>query len=274
MHDQVEPKLTKWPFFVGDFLLLAVAYFISAQSRLPIDTWQTILMVLCVAMGATLGVLPFLIEYRALAKIAEAKLLSTTIGPLQRLEATATQISQATQQWQNVQGAAEKIGLTAGSLVERIEAEARGFQEFMQKMSDAERATLRLEVEKMRRVEADWLQVCIRMLDHVYALHLGATRSGQPNLIAQLSTFQNACRDVTRRVGLMPFAANPAEPFDAQRHQLLEGQQAPKAGDTIAETLATGYTFQGRLLRPALVRLNQSNGDAAAPLENIAAEKP
>jgi hypothetical protein len=86
-------------------------------------------------------------------------------------------------------------------------------------------------------------------------------------LIAQLSNFQNACRDAARRVGLTPFAAEAAEPFDEKRHQLLEGQKTPADGAIIAETLATGYTFQGRLLRPALVRLRESNGEAGSPQE-------
>jgi molecular chaperone GrpE (heat shock protein) len=212
-------------------------------------------------------------EYRLVAKLAEAQALTQVVGQIQLLETTAAQISKATNQWQNIQGEAERMGTTARGLVERMEAEAQGFKEFMQKMSDSERATLRLEVEKMRRAEADWLQVCIRMLDHVYALHLGATRSGQPNLIDQLTNFQNACRDVARRVGLTPFAANPTEPFDAQRHQLLEGQDPPKSGDTIAETLATGYTFQGRILRPALVRLKQGNGQLAVATEQKPTDK-
>lgn len=259
MRDQTGPKLNKWPFFLGDFLLLAIAYFIS--TRFPAELWQLLLMFLCVASGATLAIIPFILEYRLSAKVAEAQALSTVVGQIQLLETAATQISQATGQWQNVQGEAEKIGTAARSLVERMEAEVRGFREFMQKMTDAEKTTLRLEVDKLRRAEADWLQVSIRMLDHVYALHLGASRSGQPNLMAQLTNFQNACREVARRVGLTPFAAGPAEPFDAQRHQLLEGQQLPKNGGTVAETLATGYTFQGRLLRPALVRLNNGNGN-------------
>ena len=263
----MEPKLSKWPFFLGDFLLLAIAYFISVQSRFPAELWQLLLMSLCVAIGAALGVLPFILEYRLSAKVAEAQALSTVVNQIQLLQTTAAQISQATNQWQNIHGEAEKIGTAASGLVERMEAEARGFREFMQKISDAEKSTLRLEVEKMRRAETDWLQVSIRMLDHVYALHLGATRSGQPNLIAQVTSFQNACREVARRIGLTPFAANAAEPFDAQRHQLLEGQDPPKPGDTVAETLATGYTFQGRLLRPALVRLNNGNGHAATVRE-------
>jgi hypothetical protein len=34
----------------------------------------------------------------------------------------------------------------------------------------------------------------------------------------------------------------------------------PTPGATVEETIATGYTFQGKLIRPALVRLR--NGDA------------
>ena len=64
---------------------------------------------------------------------------------------------------------------------------------------DVDLRKVRLEVEKLRRAEGEWLQVLVRVLDHVYALHLGALRSGQPNLIEQLSNFQNACRDAARR---------------------------------------------------------------------------
>jgi molecular chaperone GrpE (heat shock protein) len=102
------------------------------------------------------------------------------------------------------------------------------------------------------------------MLDHVYALHQGASRSGQPTLIEQVGSFQNACRDAARRVGLTPFTASEAEPFDAERHQLVEEGPTPPADAVVGETVAVGYTFQGRLLRPALVRLRGNDAVAAA----------
>jgi len=70
--------------------------------------------------------------------------------------------------------------------------------------------------------------------------------------------FQNACRDAARRVGLTPFTAKEAEPFDAQRHQLADENAKPPADAVVAETVAAGYTFQGRPLRPALVRLREN----------------
>jgi molecular chaperone GrpE (heat shock protein) len=281
MRDQAEPKLSKWPFFLGDVLLLGVAVFISVQGRMLPGVWQAGFLIMCVAGGAGLGILPFVLEYRVLAKVAETEALGTIVSQIQNIETVAARISEATGQWQNIHGEAEKIAASAKGIAERMGAEVRAFSEFMQKINDGEKATLRLEVEKMQRGESDWLQVSIRMLDHVYALNLGAMRSGQPKLIAQLSNFQNACRDAARRVGLTPFAAEPAEPFDVKRHQLLEGEKAPSVGAIIAETLATGYTFQGRMLRPALVRLKENNADgggeeekqSSLPLGAEAAEK-
>ena len=60
--------------------------------------------------------------------------------------------------------------------------EVRQFTEFMQKMNDSEKAALRLEVEKLRRGEGEWLQVLVRILDHVFALHAAAVRSGEPKV--------------------------------------------------------------------------------------------
>jgi molecular chaperone GrpE (heat shock protein) len=129
-------------------------------------------------------------------------------------------------------------------------------------MNDSEKATLRLEVEKLRRGELEWLQVLVNILDHIFALHAAAVRSGDAKFAAPITTFQNVCRDTARRLGLTPFAAEPNEPFDAERHQVAGSKETPPAGAVVAETIGSGYTFQGRLLRPALVRLRDGNASA------------
>jgi len=264
MRDPMSPTLAKWPFYVGDLLLLGAAYFVSSQSKLPMGPWQIVFVVLCVAGGAWLCVMPFLLEYRVQAKLAEAHSLTTVVAQIRNLDGIAQQISGATARWQTVQEQADKTATAAKTVADGMSHELKTFGEFMQRANDSEKATLRVEIEKLRRAESDWLQVVVRMLDHVYALHSGALRSGQPKLIEQLTQFQAACRDVARRIGLAPFTANPDEPFDAQRHQIVDGNEIPPAGATVAETVATGYTFQGRLLRPALVRLVESATDALA----------
>ena len=263
MSESITPKLPKWPFLLGDGLLLGTAYFIRHQSGSPLRHWELVLVLLCVAAGACLCVVPFLFEYHALVKVTEAGALTTVVSQLKNLEGIANQIAGATGKWQDAQEQADKTVAAAKEIAERMTGEVQAFTEFMKRASDSERATLRLEVEKLRRGESEWLQVAVRTLDHVYALHQGACRSGQANLIDQVGSFQNACRDAARRVGLTPFVANAGEPFDVQRHQLIEEGTKPPADAVIGETIATGYTFQGRLLRPALVRLRDRDTGAA-----------
>lgn len=257
MRDTSQLSVPKWPFFLGDAILLGLAYFIYTQGRLPLGPWEIAAVCLCVALGALLGVAPFVLDYRMLNKALEAEALGTATEKIQNLEKLAAQIFSATNHWQNVQIQSEKISVAAKELTERMAAEVRDFTDFLQKANESERATLRLEVEKLRRAEGDWLQVLVHVLDHVYALHAGATRSGQPRLIEQLTHFQNACRDAARRVGLAPFAPAAGEAFDSKSHQWADGD-APPAGAIVTEASMPGYTFQGRLVRPALVRAAQS----------------
>jgi molecular chaperone GrpE (heat shock protein) len=258
--NQTEPRLLKWPFFLGDAVLVGLAYLIYAHHKLPMTPWEMAFFVTAGALGAVLGVLPFLLEYRALVNLGSTQTLAAAVAQIQKMELVAGQISAATSQWQMVQEESTKTAGAAREIAERMAAEANAFSEFLQKANDGEKSTLRLEVEKLRRAEGEWLQIIVRMLDHTYALNQAAKRSGQPGLVEQLGNFQNACRDVARRVGLVPFTPAPTDIFDAQCHQLADPQVQPPANAQVGETIATGYTFQGQLLRPALVALQPEIG--------------
>jgi molecular chaperone GrpE len=73
-------------------------------------------------------------------------------------------------------------------------------------------------------------------------------------------------------MGLVPFIAATEEPFDAQRHKLLDGEESKAEGKPIVEeTLAPGFTFQGKLVRPALVRLRaEPEPTPEMPTETVA----
>jgi hypothetical protein len=144
----------------------------------------------------------------------------------------------------------------------------------MQKASDSEKATLRLEVEKLRRGEGQWLQVLVNLLDHVFALYQAGSRSGQPNLEAQLGRFQEACRDVVRRVGLVPFEAQTDEPFDPAKHQLPDDDPPPAPDARVGQTLAAGYAFQGQLVRRSLVVVRPAGSESGPPQTAAQAQPP
>src|SRR5262245_34238130 len=146
MPTRMEAKLSKWPFVAGDLLLLGAAYFIYFQSKLPMGAWQIFFIVLCVAGGAWLGVMPFLLEYRLSCKLAETEALTSVTARIQELEALARQINSATSQWSGVQEQAEKTAALSRTIADRMAAEVKAFNDFMQRANDSEKATLRLEI--------------------------------------------------------------------------------------------------------------------------------
>jgi molecular chaperone GrpE (heat shock protein) len=265
MNDVRDWKIPKWPFLLGDGLLLVFAYLIVWKSPHPIGKWEIFACFSATTLASVVGIIPFLLDYRAMGKAIEVNALGAVADKIQNLEKLAEQISSATNQWLVVQGQADKTAAAAKQIADKMSAEVREFSEFMQKMNDSEKAALRLEVEKLHRGEAECLQMLIHIFDHIFALHAAAVRSGQPKLAEQITSFQNACRGTVRRIGLTPFAAEPGETFDAARHQVADSKEKPAADAVIAETIGSGYTFQGKLLRPAIVRLRDAVAAALAP---------
>ncbi len=251
-------KIPKWPFLFGNAVLLAVAAVLIYRAAHPISDLEIILAASAVALGAVLGCLPFILDYRATGKMLEVNGLTTVAAQLQDLKKYSLQIADATDQWARVQeiarGHSDKTVAASSGIADRMVTEIRDFNEFQLKLNDTEKGALRLEVEKLRRTEGEWVQVVARILDHIFALYTAAGRSGQPELADQIGNFQNACRDATRRVGLAPFGAEPNEKFDPKRHR-AQGVEKPADGALVAGLLAPGMTYQGRLIRQALVQL-------------------
>ncbi len=170
MNDVREWKIPKWPFLLGNALLLAFAYLIVWKSPHPISKWEILACFAAAALGAVLGILPFLLDYRAMGTALQVNALGAVADKIQDLEKLAAQISAATNQWDVIQAQAEKTAAGAKQIADKMGAEVREFSEFMQKINDSEKATLRLEVEKMHRGEAEWLQMLVRIFDHIFAL--------------------------------------------------------------------------------------------------------
>jgi molecular chaperone GrpE (heat shock protein) len=272
MNEVSAPKMAKWPFFLGFLVLVSVTAVIAFGGERPLHLGELSLGVLCALSSAILCVMPFLLDYRALLKLTESDRLTQAMAQIQNLEIVARHIGTATSQWQAVQELAQQSVTSGQAMADRMAEEAKAFAEHLQKVNDAEKARLRLEVEKLHRAEGDWLQVTIGLLDHTFALHQAAERSGHPDLIQQLTLFQNACRDLVRRVGLVPFTAKAGEAFDSQVHQWRATDTQSPADARVGQTIATGFTFQGQFVRRALV--TPQTGEVASTLASakVAAE--
>jgi molecular chaperone GrpE (heat shock protein) len=276
MNEVPEWKVPKWPFIAAFVLLAGFALVLILKAEAPLKQTGWLAAAACLLGGSFLGCLPYLLEYRAAGKLLEMNTLGTVAEQLSDLKKYSADLTAATDRWALVQettkGNTDKTVAAAGEIAARMTEEIREFNEFQVKLNDTEKGALRLEVEKLRRTEADWLQVAARILDQVFALQHAAAHSGNPELAAQLSHFQNVCRDAARRVGLAMFDAVPDEAFDARKHQARDVENPP-AGAVVAETLAPGITFQGRLLRPVLVSLHAPAAPVPSP-ETVAAPEP
>ncbi|MCC7374105.1 MAG: hypothetical protein IT581_05590 [Verrucomicrobiales bacterium] len=255
------PRLNKLPFWFADATLLAVATVLVAVGSRPLKLWEMVAVVVCAALGGWLAVMPFLKEYEAAVKLAETDGLTRTMEKLNQLDTVAERITAATSQWQGVQERATQTAELAKGVVDRLAREAESFAVAVSRTSDGERQKLKLEVDKMRRAEGEWLQGVGRIMDHVFALHVAAVRSGQPALAEQIDRFHGACREALRKVGFVPVLATPDELFDPRRHQIADGTR-PADGTRVDETVAPGFVYQGQMIRPIIVKVIAEPGAA------------
>jgi molecular chaperone GrpE (heat shock protein) len=267
MADVMTPRLGKLPFWLADAALLVAAGMIVRLAGRPLGILEMVAIAGCVGIGGWLAVLPYLREHEAAVRLSETERITATVGKLNQLESLADRIAQATGQWQAVQNCASQTAEMSRGIVERLTRDAESLASMAARAADSEKQNLKLETTKLRRAEGDWLQAAAHVMDHVFALHLAAVRSAQPSLRDQMDRFHAACREALRRVGFVAVVASPDEPFDSRKHQAMDGSRVA-SGARIHETVAPGYMFQGRLLRPVMVSIaapdTGGNADARA----------
>ncbi len=258
-------KMTRWPFYLGDALLLGFASLGIYRSAWPLSPGAILICGCAVLAGAILGLLPAYLEYQSAVKRTQILDLAGPVEQIQNLEQIGQQVAHATALWHTAHEAAEKANSTAQKILTAQDAKFKEFHGIVQTVGEREKGQLKFELDKARRSEGDWLQTMVGLLDHVNALYQAALRSGQGNLIQQIGSFQTACRDLVRRVGLAAIGAKADDLFDPKLHhaQNATGPALEKA--VIDQVLAPGYTFQGQFLRPVMVTVKAAQSFVTDP---------
>jgi len=246
----------KWPFLFADVLFIGLGYWISTLIQGPAQPWQVISILVCALFGAGFAIAPFYFEYKIEAKAIEIAQLSSVVREVGKMKAVAKQISKATENWDAVQETSAQTAKLAGEIAEGIQESVKEHDAYMAKASTDELNTLQLEVEKFRRMESDWAKTLVSVLDLVYRLERSAAASGKEQFIKTTGVFQNQCRDVARRVGLVAFEAEQGAVFDPELHAVPDGEKAPEDDAKIAETRLPGFRLQSRIIRKPLVAVS------------------
>ena len=82
MKEASDWKIAKWPFLTAFAALVVTAELIVLKSVHPISNVAIETVVACVALGALLGCLPFILEYRAVKKLIEVNAVGTGTSQL------------------------------------------------------------------------------------------------------------------------------------------------------------------------------------------------
>jgi|TARA_B100001971_G_scaffold183217_1_gene181041 molecular chaperone GrpE (heat shock protein) len=246
----------KWSFLFADAIFIGLGYWISTLIQNSAQPWQVVSILVCAVFGAGFAIAPYYLEYKAEAKAMEIAQLTTVVKEVGKMEAVAKQISEASDNWVAVQEASAQTAKFSEEIAEGIQASVKEHDAFMAKASTDELNTLRLEAEKFRRMESDWTKSLVSMLDLIYRLERSAAASGKEQFIKTTGVFQNQCRDVTRRIGLVAFEAEQGVAFDPEMHAVPDGEKAPEGGANIAETRLPGFRLQGRIIRKPLVAVS------------------
>ncbi len=259
---ETRSRLPLWPFLLADTFLVGTGGLLLWLGHRPLLWWEASLIVICVAAAAGSFIFPFTRRNHDDQALAQAKILSHTSLKLQQIDQLAAQITGATSQWREYHEQISQNTAAAKAVAASMSAETQKTAELLQKANDVEKGNLRLEVEKLKRAEAEWIQIVVYILDHVFAMFQAANRSGQPAFVEQMGIFQNSCREAARRIGLVATLVKAGDPYDPNLHKLVENMM-PNGNSIVAETLATGYTFQGQIIRRPLVALKEAAASGA-----------
>ena len=82
MTDRSIPRISKLPFYVADFVLIALAGWIMLKTPHSLAGVPLALMVGCVMVAFMFAVAPYVLEYQAMVKFSEAGQLTDTVAQI------------------------------------------------------------------------------------------------------------------------------------------------------------------------------------------------
>jgi len=209
-----DPPLNPWPFLVGDTALLATACLISSQASAPLTGPALVAIVGCVALGAVLAVLPFLLNYTRRQELALAERQREIAALAQTTTTSAEQISIAVASLHTIaENAARSIKL-GEQLPHKIQEKINDFKSQLNEVAVTENEALAQEINTLRASETERLETALTgvrktaadlaMIEAVSRKHLTELNE---SLARFVSSAEQAAREATKTIEIARTAA-------------------------------------------------------------------
>ncbi|TVP77572.1 MAG: hypothetical protein EA353_10140 [Puniceicoccaceae bacterium] len=171
MHsdDDLQTTLSKWPFILGDVLLVATALAIAILGDWQLTNWQVAACVVSVALGAGLFVLPYIVEYYVRVR-EEAEDRSSELRLIKRhLGDAESQLAAIDERMAAFEATAESVFGRVGHLeprIERMEAQDQDWDASVKGLEQSFGAKVEplLEARALQQAELDALSAKVAAL--------------------------------------------------------------------------------------------------------------
>ncbi|MBK8479324.1 MAG: hypothetical protein IPL39_24505 [Opitutaceae bacterium] len=178
------PRPPKWPYFLGDGVLLVLAGLIGLLAPSPLSATALSMIFGCVALGSVLGVLPFLLDFAAGQHEAEAALQLKLEAQNTRLHQSAETIASIAGQLKSAHEATARAVHTAETLPYRLQEKIAEFTTQLQTRDDEEKATMLKELEALRDAEGQRLTAIAEKIQAATKEFLATEQQVMPALTA------------------------------------------------------------------------------------------
>lgn len=141
--------IARWPFVAGDVILLALAVTALLAGGVPPDLGNIVAAIICAAFGAGLLLAPFLLEYEARLRVAEASARDAASGHFRRLSQTSEQLANVVSRSQATEEQAGQVLGSLEDLSERLATQSEELSQMLARIADGQNTVSKKDAERL-----------------------------------------------------------------------------------------------------------------------------
>ncbi len=155
------PSLKPWPFLVGDAALLATACWISSQSHGPLNGLPLMMATGCIALGAILAIIPYLINHTRRQELELMERQHEIAALAQTTATSAEQISIAAASLHTLAENATRTLKMGEQLPHKLQEKINEFKAQLNEVTVTENEALAQEINTLRTSETERLETAL-----------------------------------------------------------------------------------------------------------------
>lgn len=253
------PRPPKWPYFTGDAVLLALACYVGLTAN-PLSSLALSIIFGCVALGALLAAVPYLLDALAEQRAADAVFQQKLEAQNQRLAHATEVLATTAAQIKAAHDAAAKAVHAADALPYKLQEKIAEFTNQLQEREDEDKAAMAKELDLLRDTEGQRLTALVGTIQSATKEFATIEKEARAALEAARREATEAAPALAAALGAATTRAEAA-----LNQSSTQAQNAIAATETRArEALAAAESVSNRLLeRTAALRQLEQELDSA-----------